>query len=119
MCSSFDLTCPVVREQARHSDRPEVHSFRTVCGLSTTTHATTKKPPRARGSEVRLLRRSARRCAARFANCLSGRTWNCRTDRRTCIHARGDSLANGEHLAEQYSVEEFVQVLVSTEAQGR
>jgi hypothetical protein len=36
-----------------------------------------------------------------------------------CIHSRGDSLANGEHLAEQYSVEEFVQVLVSTEAQGR
>jgi len=35
------------------------------------------------------------------------------------VSMRGDSLANGEHLAEQHSVEGFVQVPVSTETQGR
>ena len=37
-----------------------------------------------------------------------------------CVSIRvADSLANGEHLAEQHSVEGFVQVPVSTETQGR
>src|SRR5258707_15896927 len=78
-----------------------------------------KEASNSRGSKVRFPRRFVRRCAARFANCLSSRSWNCRTDRRTCIHARGDALANGEHVAEQHSVEESAQVPVSTETPGR
>src|SRR5208282_183590 len=119
MCSSFDLTCPVVREQARQTvTDPKCTPPDSMWTFNN--HACdNKEAANSQGSEVRVPRRFARRCAARFANCLSGRSWNCRTDRRTCIHACGDSLANGEHLAERHSVEGFVQVPVSTETQGR
>jgi hypothetical protein len=63
-----------------------------------------KEAANSRRNRVQLLPRRLRTDVRRFANCSSTMKLESREPMHLYQFARGDSLANGAHLAEQYSV---------------
>ena len=90
----------------------------TLCGLSTTHMRTTNKPP-TRGEASSVCRVELRGDVRLDSPLVCRGEAGIAEPTGVLVSMRGDSLANGEHLAEQHSVEGFVQVPVSTETQGR
>src|SRR6266576_3745252 len=90
---------------------------------ATTTHAAdlcdNKEASNSRESSSVFPRRLAHQCSTRCANRWSMLSRNSRTDARTCVNPRIDSLVDLEHADEQKLARDPVQILGSTEWQWR